>query len=81
MIVNTTHIRSYDFTVFDCKTQKVVSHVESFDTETKDAIVYKTEEISSGIYRAIVIDGKNIFETVKLSNCILIDCKTQEIVK
>lgn len=81
MIITETHPQSYNFVVFDCKTKKTVSYIKSFDTETKDAIVYHTEDIGNGVFRSVIIDNKPVFNAIKLPDCILINVETQEIVK
>ena len=79
MIVNTTHIRCYDFCVVDIVTQQIVNRVKSFDTETNEAIVYETE-VTNGKDRILVKDREAVLKTVILPNCILLDTKNKTIV-
>lgn len=81
MIITTEHPNCGNIIVFDCIEKKIVSRVQSFNTETKEAIIIDSYNDESGITKIKIVDGEIAMVKKKLSNCILIDCKKQEIIK
>lgn len=81
MIVTEKHPNCSNIVVFDCVEKKTVGRVQSFDTETKEAIIFDSYNDESGITKTKIVDGEIVMVKKKLPNCILIDCKKQEIIK